>query len=145
MADVVARHADPIAPGSDTAANAALAGPGAIDAGIVYVSGYALLRESTREAALAWLDAARAAGARTVVDPASAAPLADALALFERVRCDLLLPNAAEAAVLGDERLHAIAREVVVTRGAGGATWSDGTRTLEVPAVPATVVDTTGA
>ena len=74
-----------------------------------------------------------------------AAPLADALALFERVRCDLLLPNADEAAVLGEDRLRAIAREVVVTRGARGATWSDGTRTLEVPAVAAAVVDTTGA
>ena len=113
-------------------------------AAVVYVSGYALLRASTRATALGWLEAARAAGARTVVDPASAAPLAAALDAFSEVRCDLLLPNADEAAVLG-ERLHAIAPEVVVTRGAAGATWSDGTSTLTVPAAPARVTDTTGA
>jgi ribokinase len=129
----------------DAGANAVLSPPDAIDGDVVYVSGYALLREATRPAALAWLEAARAAGARTVVDPASAAPLADALHAFEAVRCDLLLPNAAEAAVLGPERLRAIAREVVVKFGAEGASWTDGERTLNVPAAPARVVDTTGA
>ena len=126
----------------DAGANAVLALPDVVDASVVYVSGYALLRESTRPAAFAWLDAARAAGARTVVDPASAAPLAAAREVFARVRCDLLLPNADEAAVLGD---LALAPEVVVTRGREGATWTSGERTLHVPAVPADVVDTTGA
>jgi sugar/nucleoside kinase (ribokinase family) len=130
----------------DAGANAALSPPGerGAVAEMVYVSGYALLRRSTRAAALAWLEAARAAGARTVVDPASAAPLAADLEAFDGVRCDLLLPNAAEAAVLG-ERLWAIASEVVVKRGREGAEWTDGIRSASVPALPATVVDTTGA
>jgi sugar/nucleoside kinase (ribokinase family) len=129
----------------DPGANVALPLPGRIDAPVVYVSGYSLLRGSTRTTALAWLDAARAAGARTVVDPASVAPLAAALEWFtERVRCDLLLANADEASVL-DERLHDVAREVVVKRGAAGAEWSDGASSRRVDAVPADVVDTTGA
>src|SRR4051812_39250243 len=128
----------------DAGANARLSAPDVVDAEVVYVSGYTLLRESTRSAALAWLEAARAAGARTIVDPASAAPLAAGLDAFARVRCDLLLPNADEAAVLGD-RAFEIAPEVVVTRGATGATWSDGTRSLSVAAAAAEVVDTTGA
>jgi sugar/nucleoside kinase (ribokinase family) len=128
----------------DAGANAVLDPPDVIDGEVVYVSGYALLRESTREAAFAWLDAARAAGARTVVDPASAAPLAAAREAFTRVRCDLLLPNAGEAVVLGEAAFE-IAREVVVTRGADGAAWTDGTRTLSVPASPAPLVDSTGA
>lgn len=128
----------------DPGANVALPPPDRIDGGIVYVSGYSILRPSTRAAALAWLEAGRAAGARTVVDPASAAPLAAALDAFSEVRCDLLLPNADEEAILGD-RAFAIAREIVVTRGAAGADWSDGTSNRFVPAARADAVDTTGA
>jgi len=131
----------------DPGANVELAPPPAGLGGpaeVVYVSGYALLRRSTRAAALAWLEAARAAGARTVVDPASAAPLAADPEAFDGVRCDLLLPNAVEAAVLGDRR-WAIAPEVVVKRGAEGVEWTDGERLVRVPAAPAEVVDTTGA
>jgi ribokinase len=129
----------------DPGANVVLDPPTAIEGEVVYVSGYALLREATREAAFAWLDAARAAGARTVVDSASAAPLSAALGAFERVRCDLLLANADEAGVLGEARLRALAPEVVVKRGGDGATWTAGDRSLTVPAEPAPVVDTTGA
>ena len=115
-----------------------------VDAEVVYVSGYALLRQSTRATALDWLAAARAAGARTVVDPASAAPLAAALDRFAARALRPPAPNADEAVVLGD-RLHAIAPEVVITRGAAGASWSDGVRELSVPAAAANVTDTTGA
>ena len=131
-------------PGANVELEAPPAGGLGGPADIVYVSGYALLRRSTRAPALAWLAAARAAGARTVVDPASAAPLAADLEAFDGVRCDLLLPNAAEAAVLGD-RLWAIAPEVVVKRGSEGVEWTDGARSLRVPAAPAAVRDTTGA
>jgi ribokinase len=54
---------------------------------------------------------------------------------------DLLLPNEQEAEVLGEQR----ARETVVKLGPGGARWSDGSRTIHVPAEPVDVVDTTGA
>ena len=44
--------------------------------GHLHVSGYALLRPGSRDAALAALERARATGMTTSVDPASAAPLA---------------------------------------------------------------------
>jgi sugar/nucleoside kinase (ribokinase family) len=109
----------------------------------LYVSGYTLLREPTRAAAAAMIARARAAGVPVAVDPASAAPLAaDPGALAAAAPFDLLLPNADEAAVLGDARL---AREVVVTHGADGARWSDGERTRSIAAVAAAARDTTGA
>ncbi len=115
--------------------------PGAV----LHLSGYALLRPQTRPVAVAALERARAAGMRTSLDPASAAPLAaEAEALAAAGRVDLLVPNADEARVLGPD-LHRLAREVVVTAGPGGARWSDGQRTVTVPAVAAGVVDTTGA
>jgi len=116
-----------------------------VEGDVLHVSGYALLRAETRPAARRALALARERGLRTSLDPASAAPLAlvpEFLDLAGPV--DLLLPNAAEAAVLGD-RMWSVAREVVITRGAEGAQWSNGARTLGVPAEPASVTDTTGA
>jgi ribokinase len=55
---------------------------------------------------------------------------------------DLLLANAAEADVLGGALG---ARELVVKRGADGASWTDGTRTAALPATSVEVRDTTGA
>jgi sugar/nucleoside kinase (ribokinase family) len=116
-----------------------------LEGDVLHVSGYTLLRRETREVALAALRRARARGMRTSVDPASAAPLALMPGFLDTVGpVDLLLPNAAEAAVLG-ERMAACAREVVVTKGAAGATWSDGTRTLSRPARAADIADSTGA
>jgi sugar/nucleoside kinase (ribokinase family) len=69
------------------------------------------------------------------VDPASAAPLALALDAFLHVRCDLLLANADEAAVLGSGPVD-LAGEVVVKRGAAGATWSDGRGSSTSPPSP---------
>jgi ribokinase len=69
----------------------------------LHLSGYTLLHEGSRAAGLAALDAARAAGMTTSVDPASAAPLAAAgvdrfLGWVRGV--DLLLPNLPEALLL---------------------------------------------
>ncbi len=117
----------------------------AVEGAALHVSGYALLRTETREAARAALALARERGMRTSLDPASAAPLARMPGFLDAAgRVDLLLPNAAEAALLGD-RMWEFAAELIVTRGADGATWSDGSRTVTVPAVAAEVVDTTGA
>ena len=123
----------------------------------LHVSGYALLRSGSRDAARAALALARETGMTTSLDPSSAAPLAAVgprrfLAWAGPV--DLLLPNAAEAATLTGSRdpvaaacaLGAHAREVVVTLGAGGALWSDGARVVVEHATPGVaVVDSTGA
>ena len=108
----------------------------------LHVAGYTLLREGSRAAALDTLERARAAGMTTSLDVSSAALLARGC--FAGVRVDLVRANAEEAEVLGDE-LATLAGEVVVTRGADGATWTDGARVETVEAVPARVVDTTGA
>jgi sugar/nucleoside kinase (ribokinase family) len=109
---------------------------------VLYLSGYTLLRAGSRPAGQAALSRARETNMPIVLDAASAAPLAQAPDFADWAGAvDLLLANADEAAVLG---AHA-ARQLVVKHGAGGATWTDGTRTIEVPAEHAAVVDTTGA
>jgi sugar/nucleoside kinase (ribokinase family) len=111
------------------------------DADVLYLSGYTLLRPETRAVALEALQRAR----RTAVDCASADPLRAEPSFLEWVTgVDLLLANEEEAEVLRP-RAGVHAREVVIKRGAGGATWTDGERTLEVAARRADVVDTTGA
>ncbi|HEX6389403.1 MAG TPA: PfkB family carbohydrate kinase [Solirubrobacteraceae bacterium] len=140
----------------DRGANLALS-PADVDltgASHLHVSGYALLHPAPRAAALAALEAARAAGVPTSVDPSSTAPLralgADA---FIRLVAGvgLLVPNADEAAVLTGERdpvaaARALARatgaDVVVTCGAAGAVHSGG---QHAAATPQPVVNTTGA
>jgi sugar/nucleoside kinase (ribokinase family) len=72
-----------------------------------HLSGYALLDQGTRIAALAALELARRAGMRIAVDPASAAPLAAVGAahfLAWTRGADLCLPNLDEAVVLTGER-----------------------------------------
>jgi sugar/nucleoside kinase (ribokinase family) len=120
------------------------------------LSGYALLAPGPRPAARAALAAARERGWSIAVDAASAAPLAavgtetflgwlgeDVLLLANTDEAQLLSgfadPTAAAGALA--DRLG----QAVVKRGADGAVWSDGAHTGAVPAVPAVVVDTTGA
>jgi sugar/nucleoside kinase (ribokinase family) len=112
--------------------------------GILHLSGYTLLRPGSRAAALDALERAREAGMKISVDPASAAPLGNDPVFLDRIRpIDLLLPNEAEAEVLGPE---IDVPELVITRGAGGATWTDRFDRVEQRAVPIDgVVDTTGA
>jgi sugar/nucleoside kinase (ribokinase family) len=122
--------------------------PGLLGAGDhLHVAGYALLREGSRPGALAALEMARAAGATTSLDPSSAALLDRGS--FGGLRLDLLRANLDELRALtgGDDPagLCTLAREVVVTLGAGGAVWTDGAREERVAAEPAEVVDTTGA
>jgi sugar/nucleoside kinase (ribokinase family) len=121
----------------------------AFDAGAhLHLAGYTLLRDGVpREAALEALRRARAAGATVSLDPSSAAPLrAFGPERFTELAgdVDLLLPNRDEAAVLGP--LVSRAREVVVTLGADGASWTDGSESVVAPAVATSpVTDTTGA
>jgi len=100
----------------------------------LHLSGYPLLHDGSRPAALAALAVAADRGLTTSVDAASAAPLRSvgARAFLTWVRgCDLLLCNADEADVLAGagpaeaqaRRLSEYALNVVVKEGAAGATW----------------------
>jgi ribokinase len=103
----------------------------------LHVTGYSLLRSGPRPGALDAISRARAAGMTVSVDPSSWALLEPGAI----PPVDLLLPNEEEAAALGVLDFA----EVVVKLGARGARWTDGKTTVEVPAAPAEVVDTTGA
>jgi sugar/nucleoside kinase (ribokinase family) len=135
----------------------------------VYLSGYTLLGDGSRMAGLSVLDRARLRGLRTSVDVASAGPISDAgparfLSWVSGV--DVLFANESEAALLAGlpepDLRHApsaleaaylagtvLARSVgavVVKLGPLGAVLirADGS-TAHADAVPADVVDTTGA
>jgi ribokinase len=124
----------------------------------LHVSGYTLLDPGTREAARTALASARAKGATTSVDAASAAPLrlVGGASFISWVRPEgLLLTNLAEAAALldrpggdADTLGRSLATEVasvVVKQGSAGAVWASGETLVAAPAHPATAVDPTGA
>jgi len=121
------------------------------------LSGYALLDEGPRRAALAALELARRAGMCIAVDPASAAPLAamgSARFLAWTRGADVCLPNLDEAYVLTGERTpEAAARAlsevygvVALKLGARGALVAiRGHAPFTVSGEPVAVRDTTGA
>src|SRR2546423_1396389 len=85
----------------------------------------------------------RASGGAATRGAASAGALGRAPALMAWAgEVDVMLANAEEAAVLGETPG---VRELVIKRGSGGASWTDGERTIHVPAGGAEVRDTTGA
>jgi ribokinase len=112
--------------------------------------------EQPIDAAYRGLELARAAGVTTILNPAPAASLTDQMIAL----CDYLTPNESEAEALtglpvtnpasAETAAKALlargARAVVITLGAQGALYYDGTQTLHCPVMPAgPVVDTTGA
>ncbi|HYN74713.1 MAG TPA: sugar kinase [Candidatus Limnocylindria bacterium] len=124
----------------------------------LHLSGYSLLNEGSREAALHAVELARRSGATVSVDPASAGPLSavGAQTFLEWVGgADALLANADEALALtgvsdpakAARILSTAFTEVIVKLGADGALWAGrGSDTVvRVPAEPVEVVDTTGA
>lgn len=123
------------------------------DAGHLHLSGYVLLDSSSRDAGLAMLAAARAAGLTTSVDPQSAGLITDPAGFVSAlVGVDLLLPNLDELEVLTGAREPASAADlldvfgaVAVTTGPAGASWVDRSGIVSVPAVPCSCVDSTGA
>jgi sugar/nucleoside kinase (ribokinase family) len=135
---------------SDRGANARLR-PSDLDRSVLetaahlHLSGYVLLDASSRPAGLAVLAAARAAGLTTSVDPQVASMIEPGfLDLLAGV--DLLLPNAAEFAVLaGQGSPLDVVGAVAVTDGPGNARWLDSTGVVEVAAEPVESVDSTGA
>ncbi len=102
------------------------------------------------------LEIARAAGVRTILNPAPAAPLDDALLSL----CDFITPNEsetesltglpvttlAEAEAAADALLARGVGACLITLGERGALYRDRTRSVHVPVISAgPVVDTTGA
>lgn len=121
----------------------------------LHLSGYVLLNPHARAAGLAILEAARAAGATTSLDPASAGPLRDCrdLVLGLLPMVDVLIANEDEAAVLTDaadanRALDLLARlipTVVVKRGSRGVVARDASGSVDQSAPATLVLDTTGA
>ncbi len=87
--------------------------------------------------------AARAAGALTVLNPAPAQPLDEALLR----QCDLVVPNEHEAALLGgaEHLLSLGAKAVVVTMGPKGARLHTAEGVVDIAPFAVTPVDTTAA
>lgn len=114
-----------------------------------HLSGYSLLGIGSRTTALDGLDRMRARSVPTSVDASSAAPIAEvgAASFLNWIDgIDLLFANEDEVAALGGgdiviERVGAL----VTKLGPNGARWTDGSKTVEVQAVAAAVIDTTGA
>jgi ribokinase len=102
------------------------------------------------------LEIARAAGVRTILNPAPAAPLDDAMLAL----CDFVTPNESEAEALtglpvtsveeaeraADALLARGVGAAVITLGGNGALYRDRTRSVHVPVISSgPVVETTGA
>jgi ribokinase len=121
----------------------------------LHLSGYTLLDERSRPAGRHALAAAAAAGITVSVDAASAAPLRRAGHFLSWVRgTDLLFANLDEAAALVGSgpaaelatRLAAGVSNAVVKSGPAGAVWATAAAVpVHVPAIPAPMVDPTGA
>jgi sugar/nucleoside kinase (ribokinase family) len=108
----------------------------------LHLSGYSLLRRPIEEAAAKATGAVQAQGGRISVDLASASGIAAygperLLGRLELLRPDVVFANEAELAAIGGS----IPGTLVLKRGANGFT-ADG---VDHPALPADVVDTTGA
>mgnify|MGYP006143462373 FL=1 len=112
--------------------------------------------EQPMAAAMRALQIARAAGVRTILNPAPAAPLPEGMLAL----CDYVTPNETEAEALTglpvttvDEAIAAAkalrtmgAGAALVTLGDKGALYHDAVQTVHVPAISAgPVVETTGA
>jgi ribokinase len=112
--------------------------------------------EQPMDAALRFLQIARASGARTILNPAPAAPLTDEMLSL----CDFVTPNESETEGLTGIPVHTLAEAekaadalmargvgaAVITLGERGALYRSPTESLYVPAFKAgPVVETTGA
>ncbi|MBP9047633.1 MAG: ribokinase [Tabrizicola sp.] len=135
-----------IAP-SDLDANARLIGSAAV---------FVTQLEQPIPAARRGLEIARAAGVTTILNPAPAAALEDAMLAL----CDFITPNETEAETLAgmpvttlpeaeraaDALMARGVGAVIVTLGSKGALYRDATRSVHVPAISSgPVVETTGA
>jgi len=110
----------------------------------LFVSGYALLFEPARSAAMLAVELGRAQGAAVSVDLATwsairTAGVAEFRGAVTRVEPDVVFANESEAETFGAQQDHAL---WILKRGAGGCAFGEDER----PALPVErVVDTTGA
>lgn len=118
----------------------------------LHLSGYSLLNEGSRPAALAALEQARTVGASISVDAASAAPIrtVGAAALLGWLPAGtLLIANADELAALTERNdpaeLVGRSLTVVVKDGPDGARIADERGVRRIATTPVPVVDSTGA
>lgn len=138
----------------DRGANDALP-VGAVEAALedrpdwVHLSGYTLLDEGSRPAALAAIAAAIARDVPLSVDASSASPLLNvggARFLDWVAGSRVLFANDDELAALdGPPAVLRRAAALVAKHGPAGASWVTAERTWSVPALPAQLVDTVGA
>ena len=132
---------------ADIEAHAALVGNAAV---------FVTQLEQPMEAAVRALQIARAGGARTILNPAPAAPLPEGMLGL----CDYVTPNESEAEALtgipvvtpedAEQAAAALLAKgvgaAVITLGGNGAFYHDGTASVHVPIFDAgPVVETTGA
>ena len=156
-ADLGPTDPDPPDPAAEPAGrSAAGAGRTAANGRIphLHLSGYVLLDPRTRAAGRAALDAARARGWSTSLDPQSGTSGDDTVGpsaiLAHCAGVDLLLPNQSELAALGGAAaVTQVFPSVALTRGAAGASLLRGAERLDLAlpaeAGPITEIDTTGA
>lgn len=123
---------------------------------ILYIASYSLFAEGSRAETLKALSLARGAGATTAIDAASSALIAKygvAEFLSWITGCDILFLNRDEAEVVtassdlqvAAAQLAAHARYVVIKDGAQGSFVRHEGQIQRQEALPATVIDTTGA
>lgn len=143
-----------IAPGA-----AARISPADMDAEAALIGGASVAitqLEQPMDAALRFLQIARAGGARTILNPAPAAPLTDDMLDL----CDFLTPNETETEALTGRPVGTLAEAekaadalmdrgvgaAIITLGERGALYRDRSRSVHVPVYRAgKVVETTGA
>lgn len=115
----------------------------------MHLSGYTLLDDGSRPAALAALEAALAAGVPVSVDASSASPLlhvGGARFLDWVAGCRAVFANDDELAALdGPTAVLRRADVVVAKHGPAGSSWITVEGSWSVPADPIAVVDTVGA
>ncbi|MDU8943355.1 ribokinase [Ovoidimarina sediminis] len=112
--------------------------------------------EQPMDAAEEALKIARAGGARTILNPAPAAPISDEMLAL----CDVVTPNESEAEGITGIAVRSVADAeraadaflakgvgaAIITLGENGALYRDGEQTVHVPVISAgPVVETTGA
>lgn len=127
-----------------------------IDSEYLYLEGYLVTSPTGRQACIEARKIAEANGVKTSItlsDPAMVQFFRGGLEEMIGNGVDLLFANEIEARTWTDKEdiaaavkdLSALARVVVVTRGAKGALVFDGKRTIDIAPVPVKAVDTNGA